>query len=389
MKRIVLSSFGLLVGLMLVFSSFAPVLANGNGQETCPSGDGWDKVDGLSGTSYTYTAPAGKEIVAWCYKAATTVNSGDVVPPASSYTVTSTVTNQNGQVQDLSHASFKLQDIPVTNEARLIVVNDCTGGHIEISANNGGTYPSLPSWTWTNPYALEAVPGGSVTVTWTSGTPLSMTLPYDTIYEPKECQTPLPHTYKVEIVNNCDGYEWKVTVDKGTFEADMPLFGKWIDKYTQEESPVPTISITWEDGYNEKVTLDKIIEPTNCVVVDEHKFVVTPKVNCDGYSWKIDVTNGKYEVIDGSLSGVWTDKHTQEKSPNPTVKLTWDDGYTKTVKLDTITEPANCVPEQPTPEPTPTPVPQETGAGDGLPWMFPVGLIVVGLSLAGIFWPKH
>lgn len=102
-----LATFVVLVALL--FSGLNAVKANG--QETCPSAAPWVKVDGLTGTSFTYTAPDGYSITEWCYKASTSVVYGSA--SGSSVTVTSTVTNKNGQVQDLSHASFKLEQDPV------------------------------------------------------------------------------------------------------------------------------------------------------------------------------------------------------------------------------------------------------------------------------------
>ena len=103
---------------MLLSMVNLPVSANGKPeepvQEVCPNkgeveGEGvWEKKDGLTGTSFTYTAPDGKLISKWCYKAATTVNKGDVIPPDSSVTITSTVKNKNGEIQEISHASFLL-----------------------------------------------------------------------------------------------------------------------------------------------------------------------------------------------------------------------------------------------------------------------------------------
>lgn len=85
-------------------------------QETCPNttfteeDGGWVKVDGLSGTTYTFDVPDGFEVTDNCYKASTTVvyGTGD--------TVTSTVTNHKGKVQELSHASFFLVPIEIPEE---------------------------------------------------------------------------------------------------------------------------------------------------------------------------------------------------------------------------------------------------------------------------------
>lgn len=103
------------IAVLIVLLFSGSVAAKANGQETCPNSAPWVKVDGLSGTSFTYTAPDGYQIVEWCYKASTTVVYGSA--NGSSVTVTSTVTNKNGQVQDLSHASFRLeQDEQPTEE---------------------------------------------------------------------------------------------------------------------------------------------------------------------------------------------------------------------------------------------------------------------------------
>ncbi len=110
MKKVLAVFLVFLFALAAVGTS--TVLANGGGQDTCPSGGDWTKVDGLSGTSYTFNAPAGYLVAETCYKASTTVVYGNVNPPTGSATVTSSVTNQNGKIQDLSHASFRLVTVP-------------------------------------------------------------------------------------------------------------------------------------------------------------------------------------------------------------------------------------------------------------------------------------
>jgi hypothetical protein len=99
----------LLIVLALVLLGLVPTAMAS--QETCPNSAPWVKVDGLTDTTYTYNIPAGKTLVEVCYKASTTVNylTVNIEGPAT-YTVVSTVENQNGQVQDLSHASFRLED---------------------------------------------------------------------------------------------------------------------------------------------------------------------------------------------------------------------------------------------------------------------------------------
>ncbi|MFA5623061.1 MAG: hypothetical protein WC981_02430 [Candidatus Dojkabacteria bacterium] len=112
--------FSLSLGIFLSLSSKVSATspnAGDNGQDTCPeTGGGWVKMDHLSGTTYDYTAPAGKLVAEVCYKASTQVIYYDVIPPMSPVTVISTVKNQNNKVQDISHASFRLVDVPQYEE---------------------------------------------------------------------------------------------------------------------------------------------------------------------------------------------------------------------------------------------------------------------------------
>lgn len=98
----------LLTGILSSQNTSVNAGSENKGEDTCPQTSPWVKVEGLDETSYTYTAPAGMVIVEVCYKA-----SNDVIYLAGNYqnsiTITSTVTNDKGKVQDLSHASFMLQ----------------------------------------------------------------------------------------------------------------------------------------------------------------------------------------------------------------------------------------------------------------------------------------
>ena len=107
MKKLIALVFVLALALSLSAVSTTPTLAAPN---VCPdTGDDWVKVDHLTGQSYTYTAPDGYLVAEWCYKASTTVVTGDVNPPQKTVTVTSTVLNPvDNNIQDLSHASFRL-----------------------------------------------------------------------------------------------------------------------------------------------------------------------------------------------------------------------------------------------------------------------------------------
>lgn len=107
----VLGAVSMAFALML---SVVNMPVSGQGQEVCPSGNGWVKVEPLSGHSYEYTAPDGKLVAEFCYKAgADNEQSGggvhyeDVDPPASQVTI------NNKFKPALSHASFRLVDVPV------------------------------------------------------------------------------------------------------------------------------------------------------------------------------------------------------------------------------------------------------------------------------------
>lgn len=93
--------------------------AGANGQETCPSGGDWTKVDGLSGTSYTFDAPSGFLIVEVCYKHSTYVHQFSVTPTTSYTVVADFHWNENAgkEIQyELSHASFRLEAEPTPTD---------------------------------------------------------------------------------------------------------------------------------------------------------------------------------------------------------------------------------------------------------------------------------
>jgi uncharacterized repeat protein (TIGR01451 family) len=99
----------------------------------CPHGGDWDKVDGLTGISYAYTADSGKLVAEACYEAGTSVIYENIDPATSPVTVNSTVWNKDGcsevgvggcNYQDLSHASFRLVDAPQTGSIEVTKVVD-------------------------------------------------------------------------------------------------------------------------------------------------------------------------------------------------------------------------------------------------------------------------
>ena len=105
MKLKFLASLVLVMALLALFTPVVPVQANG--AEVCPDGDGWVKVDNLSGFDYTYTPPAGYHVSDNCYKHSTYVHYG------SGPTVSADLHwNDNAGKfirHELSHAAFKIE----------------------------------------------------------------------------------------------------------------------------------------------------------------------------------------------------------------------------------------------------------------------------------------
>ena len=108
----------LLLAILLLLA--VSVAEASGGQQVCPQGGGWVKVDGLDDPSYFYTAPDGSLVAEFCYKAGTSVVFHDVEPPQGSVTVQSEIpaggpfgwfclfSPGSGFCKDLSHASFRL-----------------------------------------------------------------------------------------------------------------------------------------------------------------------------------------------------------------------------------------------------------------------------------------
>jgi hypothetical protein len=105
--RHIISVIGLTALIVILFGLSAQA-QSASAADTCPEGNGWVKVEGLSGLTYTYTPPEGFTVAANCFK----VGSHDPVYGSGPVVTNGTLTNANGQLQDLSHASFQL--VPVT-----------------------------------------------------------------------------------------------------------------------------------------------------------------------------------------------------------------------------------------------------------------------------------
>ena len=110
---------GLILSIVALALVVTPVLANPiyedeyekNGQEVCPQGDGWDKVDNIGSLSYIYKVGEGFHVTDTCYKASTELVFEELDPPEGVEVIlVSSVTNDNDEPQDISHASFLLEE---------------------------------------------------------------------------------------------------------------------------------------------------------------------------------------------------------------------------------------------------------------------------------------
>jgi hypothetical protein len=118
------------------FSTQAAKNDGEQGQETCPDGGGWLKIEPIDALTYEYTAPSGQLIAEVCYKASTDVIYIDI-EDAASYEFVSTVTNKNGELQEISHVSVRLiteEPTPPTGNAQNICVEVDEGIEAEFSA---------------------------------------------------------------------------------------------------------------------------------------------------------------------------------------------------------------------------------------------------------------
>lgn len=130
----VLFSLATLAFLALAVGKIQTVKAS---QEVCPNSSPWIKVDHLDSKTYTYTVPEGKKVVQWCWKASTTVEYGTAgTPSTSTVTVKSTAKNKWGHIQDLSHASFKLEDVNNHQSKKPSMSAEAKCGKIELHFKN-------------------------------------------------------------------------------------------------------------------------------------------------------------------------------------------------------------------------------------------------------------
>lgn len=173
----------------------------GHGATSCPNGAHWvlspsQGVTGavltVDGASYTMHQSGGGS---W------SADSAGTVTPSSSASVsyTGTFTGNGTMSLQLSHclsggstatatiAPSPTSTTPVTtNSAKLVEEVDCVGYLVTATANpSGAAVTGYLFAAWQT--GQTSVPGGTVTVIWTTGYPLTVSLPYSGFNKPEDC----------------------------------------------------------------------------------------------------------------------------------------------------------------------------------------------------------
>lgn len=157
---------------ILVLAALFAVMQSawGTGQDTCPEGGGWVKVDDLDGLTYTFDVPDGYTVTENCFKAATTLVFG------TGPTVTNTtVVNKNGQLQEISHASFLLVKEDTSSTTTTTEPTTTTTGEPTTTTTEGETTTTSGDTTTTSSAGSSTAPPESTTTT--SSTPPSSAPP--------------------------------------------------------------------------------------------------------------------------------------------------------------------------------------------------------------------
>ena len=274
-------------------------------QETCPSGGDWVKVEGLSGTSFTYTAPEGKVIVAWCYKASTSVISGVVDPPQTSYTVISTVGH------DLSHASFQLADAPRQPATVSVAPGACVWDGESLT-----------------PVTVAITGDATVTITGPGG-------PY--VYTSSGSFNAAPGSYS-----------WTAVAGDGYY-IDGPSTGSFVAESCIPDDDPATVGVevgacVWDGESSTPVTVVITGDATLTITGPGGPYVFTASGSFDAapgsYSWTAVAGDGYY--IDGPSTGSFVAESCEPEDEPATVNVAvcgcvWDDGQSLTFVSVNIT----------------------------------------------------
>ncbi len=153
----------------------------------------------------------------------------------------------------------------ITNSATLTNINNCDGYNISANTSAGGVISGNISGLWLDPYKTEGpISAGNVVVTWSSGIPLSITLPYNSFSEPNECLVVLEHLAPISSKSDCNKWSSEITPSEGGVAVPLTAeSGVWTMPFVQEDFTV-SYEVTWPDGYKNTFS-KKIVEDTSCV----------------------------------------------------------------------------------------------------------------------------
>jgi len=260
--------WGLGIIALILFSASSLMLLNpvfAQGQETCPDGGDWIKVDGLTGKNFTYTASEGKLIAETCYKAGTEVVYETISPPQNTVTVTSTVGF------DLSHASFRLVDEPEPSPTPTKEPTPTPTPTMEPSPTPTPTDEPTPSPTPTEeinfvPLSLTGICSGSVasigvfqdaedTISWTVSNENDVAVSFNWAANNGQSGSGIvPANGSANFVTDIDGYA--VDLDYVLGDEIMEEQASIVACEPQQETEEPTPTATEQPTEEPEVTED-------------------------------------------------------------------------------------------------------------------------------------
>jgi hypothetical protein len=176
----------LLFGVFNIYSNVTALSA-----EVCPEGDGWFKVDNLSGHTYTYTARGGQLVAEYCWKAGQYTRYVNVKPPLQIVTVEKDVK------YELSHASFRLvnvsnsptpEDTPTPQDTA--IPEDTVTPKSTFTATSTLEYTATPQNTFTATPKDILTPTDKVTSTPKESTPTQEETPISRVISPTSTDIP-------------------------------------------------------------------------------------------------------------------------------------------------------------------------------------------------------
>ena len=198
-------------------------------------------------------------------------------------------------------------------------------------------------------------------------------------------------TCKALTDHECDSTEWHFVITQVESEASAPS----------------SIHVVWANGVSADIPLDKFTGGTAHYATTanlDSVVVEATAVIYEAWSGQFNLSHGQCPEPTATPPVEETATPTVTNTPpsetaTPTVtntppSETATPTVTGTPPVETATPTVTNTPpveETATPtkpiEATATPKPHDTGSGSSVPWTLPVGGLIVGLSLVGLFWP--